>query len=218
MSQADGLIVIIDYGSGNLRSAEKAFARQAKGRPVLVSGEPDEVRRAAHIVLPGVGAFGDCAQGLRAIGGMVEALNEAVMEKAIPFLGICVGMQLMCRHGLERAAPESPHDGLGWFDGQVRALNVPPALKVPHMGWNEIAIHQDHPVIAPLDGEDVYFVHGYGAAMAAAAQGDIAATTDYGGPVIAALARDNMIGVQFHPEKSQAAGLGLIERFLEWRP
>lgn len=218
MSQAGDLIVIIDYGSGNLRSAEKAFARQAKGRPVLVSGEPDEVRRAAHIVLPGVGAFGDCAQGLRAIDGMVEALNEAVMEEAKPFLGICVGMQLMCRHGLERAAPESPHHGLGWFDGQVCALNVPPTLKVPHMGWNEISVRQGHKVITPLDGEDVYFVHGYGAAMAAAAQGDIAATTDYGGPVIAALARDNMIGVQFHPEKSQAAGLGLIERFLEWRP
>ena len=133
---------------------------------------------------------------------MVEALNEAVMEKAIPFLGICVGMQLMCRHGLERAAPESPHDGLGWFDGQVRALNVPPALKVPHMGWNEIAIHQDHPVIAPLDGECISCV----VLRWRRRQGDIAATTDYGGPVIAALARDNMIGVQFHPEKAKPQG------------
>ena len=218
MSQADDVIVIIDYGSGNLRSAEKAFARQAKGRPVVVSGAPDNLRRATHIVLPGVGAFGDCAQGLRAIDGMTKALHRAVIEDGKPFLGICVGMQLMCRFGLERAAPESPHQGLGWFDGTVGALNVPQGLKVPHMGWNEITTHQDHPVIAPLQGEDVYFVHGYGAQMAAGAQGDIAAITDYGGAVTAALARDNMIGVQFHPEKSQAAGLALIERFLEWRP
>ena len=119
MSQAGDLIVIIDYGSGNLRSAEKAFARQAQGRPVLVSTRLMTCARATHIVLPGVGAFGDCAQGLRAIDGMVEALQEAVMEKAKPFLGICVGMQLMCRHGLERAAPEAPHQGLGWFDGEV---------------------------------------------------------------------------------------------------
>jgi len=218
LSQAGDLIVIIDYGSGNLRSAEKAFARQAQGRPVLVSGAPDGVRRATHIVLPGVGAFGDCAQGLRAIDGMVEALQEAVMEKAKPFLGICVGMQLMCRHGLERAAPEAPHQGLGWFDGEVRALAVPRRLKVPHMGWNEIAVRQDQPVIGPLHGDDVYFVHGFGVVMDDGAQDDIAAITDYGGPVTAALARDNMLGVQFHPEKSQAAGLALIERFLEWRP
>jgi glutamine amidotransferase len=215
---ADDLIVIIDYGSGNLRSAEKSFMRQANGRPVLVSGAPDHLRQAAHIVLPGVGAFGDCAQGLRAIDGMVEALQEEVLHKATPFLGICVGMQLMCRHGLERAAPAAPHDGLGWFAGAVRALDVPPHLKVPHMGWNEISADKSHPVIGPLDGEDVYFVHGFGAEMDADAQGDIAATTDYGGVVTAALARDNMIGVQFHPEKSQAAGLALIERFLEWRP
>ena len=218
MSQAGDLIVIIDYGSGNLRSAEKAFARQAQGRPVLVSGAADDVRRAAHIVLPGVGAFGDCAQGLRAIDGMVEALQEAVMDEGKPFLGICVGMQLMCRHGLERAAPEAPHLGLGWFDAEVRTLDVAAPLKVPHMGWNEISIRQDQPVIGPLAGEDVYFVHGYGVVMDDGAQNDIAAITDYGGMVTAALARDNIIGVQFHPEKSQAAGLGLIERFLEWRP
>jgi glutamine amidotransferase len=215
---ADDLIVIIDYGSGNLRSAEKAFARQANGRQVLVTGAPDHLRQASHIVLPGVGAFGDCAQGLHAIDGMVEALNEAVKNDAKPFLGICVGMQLMCRHGLERAAPDAPHDGLGWFAGEVLALDVPSPLKVPHMGWNEISADKSHHVIGPLDGEDVYFVHGFGAVMDERAQGDIAATTDYGGAVTAALARDNMIGVQFHPEKSQAAGLALIERFLEWRP
>ena len=218
MSQAGDLIVIIDYGSGNLRSAEKAFARQAQGRPVLVSHAPDDVRRAAHIVLPGVGAFGDCAQGLRAIDGMVEALQEAVMDKGKPFLGICVGMQLMCRHGLERALPGDPHQGLGWFDGDVRPLAVPRRLKVPHMGWNEISVRQGQQVIGPLDGDDFYFVHGFGVVMDDGAQDDIAAITDYGGGVTAALARDNMLGVQFHPEKSQAAGLALIERFLEWRP
>ncbi|CAI8188632.1 MAG: Imidazole glycerol phosphate synthase subunit HisH [Alphaproteobacteria bacterium] len=218
MSQAEDLIVIIDYGSGNLRSAEKAFARQAQKRAVLVSGAPEDVRRAAHIVLPGVGAFGDCAQGLRAIDGMVEALHEAVMDKGKPFLGICVGMQLMCRHGLERATREAPHLGLGWFDAEVRALDVAAPLKVPHMGWNEISVRQDQPVIGPLNGQDVYFVHGFGAVVDDGAQDDIAAITDYGGAVTAAMARDNMLGVQFHPEKSQAAGLGLIERFLAWRP
>ena len=208
-------IVIIDYGSGNLRSAEKAFKRAAPERRVIVSGAPEHVRQAEHIVLPGVGAFGDCAQGLRAIDGMVEALEARVRQDAKPFLGICVGMQLMCQSGLERGT----HQGLGWFDAEVRALNVPRPLKVPHMGWNDINTQGDHEVIAPLDGEDVYFVHGFAAeALSDAGAQEIVATTDYGGAVTAIMAKDNYIGVQFHPEKSQAAGLAFIERFLAWRP
>lgn len=204
-------IVIIDYGSGNLRSAEKAFARMGKGREVAVTSDPTALAKAAHIVLPGVGSFGDCAAGLTAIDGMGEALREAVIDKAIPFLGICVGMQLMCETGYERGT----HKGLGWLAAEVRALEIADDLKVPHMGWNTISATRPHPVLDGLDGADMYFVHSYAAGAAAA---DIAATTDYGGTVVAALARDNMIGTQFHPEKSQQAGLHLIENFLEWRP
>lgn len=211
-------IIIIDYGSGNLRSAEKAFARQAKSRPVHVSGRPEDVLAGDHIVLPGVGAFGDCIDGLRAIDGMVEALEIRVLKQARPLLGICVGMQIMCRHGLERA-PDTPHQGLGWFDAEVRPLAAHNGLKVPHMGWNEIAVRDTQKVVAPLDGEDVYFVHGFAATpLSDKGRSEIAATTDYGGDVTAILARDNLIGVQFHPEKSQQAGLGFIERFLEWQP
>ena len=226
MRQDTASIVIIDYGSGNLRSAEKAFAHAAaqlpKTRRVLVTGEPDHVRQAEHIILPGVGAFGDCAQGLRAIDGMEDALQERVMQDAKPFLGICVGMQLMCASGLERAAQGAPHKGLGWFDAEVRALTPPAPLKVPHMGWNEIDTQANsrgpHEVIDPLHGEDVYFVHGFAAqARSAKAAENIVAVTDYGGPVTAIMAQDNYIGVQFHPEKSQAAGLSFIQRFLEWR-
>ena len=226
MSQASSSIVIIDYGSGNLRSAEKAFAHaaaQMDTKPdVLVSGAPEHVRQADHVILPGVGAFGDCAEGLRAIDGMVAALTERVIKDGRPFLGICVGMQLMCQSGVERATQDAPHQGLGWFDAEVRALSVPAPLKVPHMGWNEIQTVHDmgaaHKVIGPLHGEDVYFVHGF-AAQALSDKGaqDIAARTDYGGPVTAIMARDNYMGVQFHPEKSQAAGLSFIRRFLEWR-
>lgn len=207
-------IAIIDYGSGNLRSAEKAFARMAQagdGRTVSLTADPDRVAAAEHIILPGVGAFGDCGQGLRAIDGMVAALQEAVIDKARPFLGICVGMQLMAEKGFERGT----HDGLGWLAAQVHALDVPAGLKVPHMGWNNIRVEKPHPVLASLDGADMYFVHGF----AARADADlVAATTDYGGPVTAVLARDNMIGTQFHPEKSQHRGLDLIRNFLEWRP
>lgn len=207
-------IAIIDYGSGNLRSAEKAFARMAQagdGRAVILTADPERVAGAEHIVLPGVGAFGDCAQGLAAIDGMVDALREAVLEKARPFLGICVGMQLMAEKGYERGT----HDGLGWLAAEVHALHVPAALKVPHMGWNNITAHTAHPVLDGLDGADMYFVHGFAARADAAL---VAATTDYGGPVTAVLARDNMIGTQFHPEKSQQRGLQLIGNFLEWRP
>ena len=226
MSQAAPSIVIIDYGSGNLRSAEKAFAhaasQTANPASVLVSGDPAHLRQAEHIVLPGVGAFGDCATGLRAIDGMVAALTERVIKDSRPFLGICVGMQLMCQSGVERATQDAPHQGLGWFDAEVRALSVPSPLKVPHMGWNEIQTVHDmgaaHKVIGPLHGEDVYFVHGFAAqARSAKAAENIVAVTDYGGPVTAIMAQDNYIGVQFHPEKSQAAGLSFIQRFLEWR-
>ena len=207
-------IAIIDYGSGNLRSAEKAFAHmEALGarREVVLTAAPEAVAQAEHIILPGVGAFGDCAQGLAAIDGMVEALREAVLEKARPFLGICVGMQLMTTKGHERGT----HDGLGWIGGEVHGLDVSPDLKVPHMGWNAIAPTRPHAVLDGLDGADMYFVHGFAVRAAAA---DIGATTDYGAAVTAVLARDNMIGTQFHPEKSQHAGLRLIGNFLGWRP
>lgn len=204
-------IAIIDYGSGNLRSAQKAFAHMSKGRNVRVTSAPDDVAQAEHIILPGVGAFGDCAAGLTAIDGMVEALREAVLKNGKPFLGICVGMQLMCEKGFERGT----HDGLGWLNAEVKPLEVDASLKVPHMGWNEITLAQPHSVFDGLDGADMYFVHSFAARASAS---DIAATTDYGGPVVAALARDNMVGTQFHPEKSQHAGLRLIENFLEWRP
>ena len=207
-------IAIIDYGSGNLRSAEKAFARMARdgdGRTVCVTAAPDIIAKAEHIVLPGVGAFGDCIDGLASIDGMVAALREAVLEKARPFLGICVGMQLMAEKGFERGS----HDGLGWLAAQVHALDAPDGLKVPHMGWNNITVHNRHKVLDGLDGADMYFVHGFAARADASL---VTATTQYGGPVAAVLARDNMIGTQFHPEKSQHKGLRLISNFLEWRP
>ena len=216
-------IAIIDYGSGNLRSAQKAFARMADSasdgkatrRAVELVRTPDDVRHAEHIILPGVGAFGDCLAGLSAIDGMMEALNEAVVDKGRPFLGICVGLQLMCARGLERGT----HPGLGWFDAEVAALDVPAHLKVPHMGWNDLQISEPHPVLDGLHGADMYFVHGYAARpLSAEAEGDVIARVDYGVPVVAAMARDNMVGTQFHPEKSQQAGLRLISNFLEWRP
>ena len=215
MTETAASIVIIDYGSGNLRSAEKAFLRHAKGRKLAVSGRPQDIKTADHIILPGVGAFGDCARGLAAIDGMMEALNERVLTDGRPFLGICVGMQLMCRYGLERGR----HQGLGWLEADVTPLETPAALKVPHMGWNRIDCQTAHPVSDGVHGQDVYFVHSYAArALSESGQKAVLAQTDYGGPVTAIVGRDNILGVQFHPEKSQAAGLGLIERFLEWRP
>jgi len=209
--------VIIDYGSGNLRSAEKAFARSVRelglDMEIEVTGEADVVRAADRIVLPGVGAFGDCRRGLDAVPGLVAALEEAVHEKGRPFLGICVGMQLMATRGLEHGT----HKGLAWIAGDVVEM-VPsdPALKIPHMGWNELEIVTPHPVLADLPSDHAYFVHSY--QMQAADAGDVIAFTDYGGPVTAAIARDNMVGTQFHPEKSQALGLALIRNFLQWKP
>ena len=206
-------VAIIDYGSGNLRSAAKAVEHVA-GEPVLVTADADAVARADRIVLPGVGAFGDCRRGLDGLDGMVEALEAAVIGRGKPFLGICVGMQLMATAGLEHGR----HEGLGWIPGEVVALEPgDPALKVPHMGWNELEILKPHPVLDGLPAAaHMYFVHGFSVACDDPDQ--VLATADYGGPVAAAIGRDNMIGTQFHPEKSQIAGLALIAAFLDWRP
>ena len=222
-----GAVAIVDYGAGNLRSAEKAFIRmagEAGGLPVLATGDADRVARASHIVLPGQGAFADCRAGLHALDGMVEALGEAVMGRGAAFLGICVGMQLLADRGLEHG--ETP--GFGWVPGEVAALAPDdPGLKIPHMGWNDLRFHDNgrgagangdgHPVLAGLaDGDHAYFVHSYG--YRCAEDADLLATCDYGGPVAAIVGRDNLIGTQFHPEKSQQAGLRLIANFLAWRP
>ena len=212
-------VAIVDYGSGNLRSAAKAFEHEAAGREVLVTGKAGDLARADHIVLPGVGAFGDCARGLRGLAGMIEALEENVVRKSKPFLGICVGMQLMASRGLEHGI----HEGLGWIDGEVVPLEPrggpgDGGLKVPHMGWNDLAFGDPvHPIFAGVaPGAHAYFVHGYRFAAADAAT--VLAEVSYGGPVTAAIGRDNMVGTQFHPEKSQAVGLSLIANFLAWRP
>ena len=206
-------VAIIDYGSGNLRSAAKAFERQSD-EAVHVTASPELVARADRIVLPGVGAFGHCRDGLFALDGMMEALTEAVIGKGRPFLGICVGMQLMADVGLEHGR----HDGFGWIAGAVRAIEpADPALKVPHLGWNALTVTQAHPVLDGIaTGDHVYFVHSYHLVAADPAQ--VLATTDHGGTVTAMVGRDNMVGTQFHPEKSQAVGLSLIANFLAWSP
>ncbi len=212
------LVTIIDYGSGNLRSAEKALARAVQdgglNARVVVTGEAERVRAASHIVLPGVGAFADCMRGLAALPGMVEALNERVHVDGRPFLGICVGMQLMARVGREHGV----HDGLGWIDGEVVQLAPADAgLKVPHMGWNELRVVSPHPLVAHLTATShAYFVHGY--EMKAERACDVIADADYGGAVVAAVGHDNIFGTQFHPEKSQAVGLQLLQNFVRWRP
>jgi glutamine amidotransferase len=202
--------VVIDYGSGNLRSAAKALA--AAGADVEVTADPAAVAAAERIVLPGVGAFADCRAGLDRLPGMVEALDQAVRRQGRPFLGICVGMQLMAEAGLEHGR----HEGLGWIAGEVVPL-APRPVKIPHMGWNELHGTRDHPLLAGIPRDaDVYFVHSYHLRLGDA--GDLLADADYAGPVVAAIARDNMAGVQFHPEKSQATGLRLLANFLNWRP
>jgi glutamine amidotransferase len=211
-------VALIDYGSGNLRSAEKALARAAReratGHEIIITPDPAALARAERIVLPGVGAFADCMRGLSAIPGMVDALGEAVLERGAPFLGICVGMQLLAGVGREFG----DHPGLGWIEGEVgRLVPSDPALKIPHMGWNELAIGRRHPLFAGIGpGANVYFVHSY--AMHAVRPGDVLATSDYGGAFAAAVGRDNLAGTQFHPEKSQQVGLALLGNFLEWRP
>jgi glutamine amidotransferase len=211
--------VIVDYGSGNLRSAAKALERVAPaGVSVEVSADAAALDRASHIVLPGVGAFADCKAGLEARPGMLAALERAVRREGKPFLGICVGMQLMAARGREFGVTP----GLDWIAGEVRLLE-PGAdhhgrqLKVPHMGWNELQLSRSHPVFDGLvTGSHFYFVHSYHLAVEDPA--DLLATCDYGGPVTAAVARANMVGTQFHPEKSQALGLKLLANFLAWKP
>ena len=212
-------VALIDYGSGNLRSAAKAFERAAHenklDQDIRVTADADIVARADHIVLPGVGAFADCKAGLAALEGMIDALEEAVIKKGRPFLGICVGMQLMARHGKEHGETA----GLNWIDGEVVRLTPDDAgLKIPHMGWNELRIPDNPaPVLAGLsDGDHAYFVHSYHFVPADAAHRT--AGVAYGGVVTAAVGRDNLAGTQFHPEKSQQTGQRLISNFLRWKP
>lgn len=212
------MITIIDYGSGNLRSAAKAFERSAReaglDSQVVVTDDPDVVSKADRIVLPGVGAFKDCREGLLALDGMYDALEEAVIKRAVPFFGICVGMQLMATRSLEYGETA----GFDWIAGDVSPL-LPSdeTLKIPHMGWNELIIESDHELLAGLRNKDhVYFVHSYQVVLKKSDQ--LLASVDYGGPVAAIVGRDNMIGTQFHPEKSQEAGLRLISNFLQWKP
>ena len=214
-------VAIIDYGSGNLHSAAKAFERAAReadvAARVAVTADPDYVASADRVVLPGVGAFADCASGLDAVTGMREALETAVGRHARPFLGICVGMQLLATRGLEFG--ETP--GLGWIAGDVAAIRPrDPALKVPHMGWNTLDVVRPHALLDGIatgpNGLHAYFVHSFH--LAATDPATVVATADYGGPVTAMVGRDNIAGTQFHPEKSQALGLKLIANFLQWRP
>jgi glutamine amidotransferase len=211
--------VLIDYGSGNLRSAAKAFERSVREHDlaidVRVSADAADVAGASHIVLPGVGAFADCRRGLDQVPGMVAALQRAVIEQGRPFLGICVGMQLMASRGLEHGE----HRGLDWIAGEVRLLAAAgQGLKIPQMGWNDLAIVAPaHPLLAGINtGDHAYFVHSYGFVPADPAA--VLATVDYGGAVAAVIGRNNLVGTQFHPEKSQAVGLRLIANFLKWRP
>jgi imidazole glycerol-phosphate synthase subunit HisH len=211
-------VAIVDYGSGNLRSAAKAFERAAAedgvSARIEVTSEPEAVARADRVILPGVGAFADCRRGLAAVPGLEAALCEAAIARARPFLGICVGMQLMADRGREFETVA----GLGWIAGEVVAIEPrDAALKIPHMGWNEIEARAPHPLLAGLGaGAHTYFVHSYHFRLADPA--DLVAVTDYGGPVTAMIGHGNLAGTQFHPEKSQEAGLRLIGNFLRWRP
>ena len=214
-------VAIIDYGSGNLHSAAKAFERAARdaglANAITVTSDADAVRKADRIVLPGVGAFKDCRDGLKARAGMWEALQEQVIARGKPFLGICVGMQLMASRGLEHQIS----DGFGWIAGDVvRITPAGPQFKIPHMGWNTIDVARPHPLLDKLnlgdDGLHAYFVHSYH--LAAANSSDVIATTPYAQSVTAVVGRDNFAGTQFHPEKSQTLGLALIANFLRWRP
>ena len=211
-------VALIDYGSGNLRSAAKALQRAADENGIAldlkVTDRTEDAIAADRIVLPGVGAFADCYRGLSALDGMVEALHEQVIRRGKPFLGICVGMQLMASIGREYGE----HPGLGWIAGAVEKISPQDAgLKIPHMGWNALRLRQKHPVMAGLqDGAHAYFVHSYH--LVPQDNAVILADTDYGGRVLAAVGRDNMVGTQFHPEKSQATGLTLLANFLRWNP
>lgn len=214
-------VAIIDYGSGNLRSAAKAFERAAREAgidcSVAVTASAAEVRGADRIVLPGVGAFGDCRRGLDGLADMVETLNEVVRRGGRPFMGICIGMQLMASRGLEHGE----HPGLGWIPGDVVPIEpASPDLKIPHMGWNNLELNEAgrrHPVLTGIGPEaHAYFVHSFEFKCRDAS--DVLASVDYGAPIVAVIGRDNMIGTQFHPEKSQDVGLKIITNFLKWRP
>lgn len=214
-------VAIIDYGSGNLRSATKAFERAAResgiDTVIELTDKADRVATADRVVLPGVGAYADCRNGLDAVSGMHEAIVEAVETKARPFLGICVGMQLMSSRGLEKAITP----GFGWIKGDVVEMTPgDPSLKIPQIGWNTLDLRRPHPLFEGIktgpDGLHAYFVHSYH--LAAEKAEDVIATTDYGGPMTAFVGRDNVAGAQFHPEKSQALGLKLIANFLSWQP
>lgn len=214
-------VVIIDYGSGNLHSAAKAFERAARegeaDATIVVSARAEYVESADRVVLPGVGAYADCKRGLMAVPGMIEALEATVRGKGRPFLGICVGMQLLATRGLEFETTE----GLNWIEGEVRAIAPKdPSLKIPHMGWNTLDVKRPAPLLDGIatgaNGLHAYFVHSYHFVPRDPA--DVVAETDYGGPVTAMIAKGNIAGTQFHPEKSQALGLALIANFLKWKP
>ncbi len=216
MSQA---VAIIDYGAGNLKSAQKAFARavEGTGTEIVVTSDAEQVRKADRIVLPGVGAFADCMAGLDAVPGMHQVLTEKVVAGGTPFLGVCVGMQLLASVGREKIETK----GLGWIAGAIEKIEpADPALKVPHMGWNTLSVSRPHALLDGIatgeDGLHAYFVHSYH--MKAENPDEVIATADYGGPITAIVGRDNIFGTQFHPEKSQTLGLALIANFLKWRP
>ncbi len=214
-------VVLVDYGAGNLHSAKKALERVARegdfGVTVTQSRDPDLVAKADRIVLPGVGAFADCRRGLDAVPGLVAAMNDVVHRRGRPFLGICVGMQLLATRGREKEVTE----GLDWIAGDVEAITPgDPALKIPHMGWNTLDAARPHALLSGIptgpDGWHAYFVHSYG--FRAREAGDVVATTEYGGAVSAMVGRGTVVGTQFHPEKSQALGLALLANFLRWAP
>ncbi|MSO66333.1 MAG: imidazole glycerol phosphate synthase subunit HisH [Pseudolabrys sp.] len=214
-------VAIVDYGSGNLHSAAKAFERAAResgyDQPIVVTSDPAAVAAASRVVLPGVGAFADCRRGLDDIPGMIDALEQSVRKRGRPFFGICVGMQLMAERGREYQVTP----GLGWIAGEVdRIAPSDSNLKIPHMGWNTLNVNKPHPLLDGIatgaNGLHAYFVHSY--ALKPTQRGDLVAQADYGGPLTAIVGRDNMVGTQFHPEKSQRLGLALIANFLKWSP
>ena len=214
-------VAIIDYGSGNLHSAQKAFERSANESgltaSVSLTSDPDLIRKADRIVLPGVGAFADCQAGLAGVDGLIEVLNESVIQKGTPFLGICVGMQLLASRGLEHVTTA----GLDWIKGDVKRIEPnDSALKIPHMGWNTLDVRHEHALLAGIptgvNGLHAYFVHSYH--FSVKNRDSLVAETDYGGPITAIVAQDNIAGSQFHPEKSQRLGLAFIANFLRWKP
>jgi imidazole glycerol-phosphate synthase subunit HisH len=206
------VLALVDYGAGNLHSVANAL-KAAGAQGVTVTADPDVVRAADRIVLPGVGSFRACAEGLLAIPHLVESMAERVQVGGAPFLGICVGMQLLASRGVEHGVT----DGLGWIEGEVRAIEVTdPAIKIPHMGWNDVIVSRQSDAGDLIEAGEAYFLHSYH--FVPEDGHDVAAMTDHGGGIVAAVARDNIVGVQFHPEKSQAFGLALLSRFLEWKP